>query len=193
MRIVGIDPAIRHTGLCRMDSETLEVPLLFREIKPKCYDILSSCWQLRDGIIKLFYEWEIVASETLFVIERQGVGKFSKNEQYHAQFMVFEAINFININYVKPPSVILPYPSQLKHYMKSISVNVESKKTITQDIKGFIGNTDKVFSSHMAEAYCLARMGRAIFNGKWMVIRPPKEMPVIPENWNWKFGQQLLT
>lgn len=164
---IGVDPSLRHTGICWIDEKDYSPHFL--ELKTEGLSIIDALitvqrqWQ---GIVDAFYKNRVV-----FVVERQV-----PQARMGAWMCTSMAVVLMQIKNFAPRSKIyLPYPVQLKSYMRKLGVDTSTKSSIVQSYKDEHNESGRV-SSHKVEAFYLARMGQDIQQGAYHFRQPKKEV-----------------
>jgi len=169
---LGIDPAMRHTGLC-----------LYQETGPKfsqidtetSRDFLSSARHLKAEFRKKLTP--LAGKVHDVVMERQlSVGGSSSSLQFHTQMILLDLIDEI----LKPERIYLPLPTQLISYMrKRHKVDTSNASSIVRCFREQT-NWPKRISQHCVDGYYLTRLGRDVAAGNWQYAMPSKETDLIP-------------
>jgi hypothetical protein len=115
-------------------------------------------------------------------MEKQVVGGHSSLLLFYVQMAILATIK--GFMTVKPVEIVMPLPIQLHSYMKKMhGIDYASKSTI---VAGFKRNhssqswAQKRISSHLVDAYYLARLGNHVRAGKWRYKLPSNEEPLVP-------------
>lgn len=178
MLAIGIDPSLRHTGLCFL-SEGAEP--FFMEIKTTSPDILSAARELKLELLKVLSGPQM-DSPIIFGIEKMLMSGWSSNTLFYVQMVVLREIQ----RYFHGPFTCMPLPVQLKAYMRDVhNVSIKDKTSIVRSFKEQTGI--KGMSSHCAEAYYLARLAKDVYEGRWS-YKLSKDLPIIP--WEVSGGKQ---
>lgn len=181
MLSIGIDPSLRHTGLCLL-SEGAEP--LFYEIKTLAPDILSAGWEL-EGELKQWLKRSVPPFRFLLGQEKMLISGWSSNTLFHVQMIVLKMVQ-AHCEGIEYPFTCMPLPVQLKAYMRDMhKVSIKDKTSIVRSFKEQTGI--KGMSSHCAEAYYLARLVRDVYEGRWS-YKLSKDLPIIP--WEVLGGKQ---
>lgn len=172
MRIVGIDPSQRHTGICVL-GEGLEIQASF-DIKTEGLTILDSGVFLRSELAKLFARYP----DALFSVEKMMPTARSGALLFYVQMLLMEELLKVS----STPRLVHPLPIQLKSYMqKEFKFVPKNKVDIVNAAKyhsGYVGR----MSSHMADAYFLGRLAHSVVTGGFKYALSAKELPLS----NWK-------
>jgi hypothetical protein len=171
--ILGIDPSLRHTGLCLKDGNNLT----FHEIKTKSLDVLSASELIREEFFK-FVE-ETGCSNCSVSMEKQlSVGASYSSLMFHVQMNMLQAIK---LQWVKPFNLIMPLPVHLLSYLKRV-YGLKPSREASPVVKLFKETTlyqDRV-SVHCVDAYYLAEIGEKIIRGEHSYNKPKKEKNLTP-------------
>lgn len=186
MKVVGIDPSQRHTGLALLDEQVEGGAPLFFEIETRGTDLLTSVQRIRREFASFVSE-HIEKDNVAFSMEKMVASGFSSQLLFYVQMALFEEIQKC---YPKSePILINPLPVQLKSYMRRrFQINPEKKSTIVNGFKEKCPVASKFgrVSSHLVEAYFLARMGIEVLEHRWEYTRPQRELPLVP--WEVNYG-----
>lgn len=191
MDVVGIDPSQRHTGLCLLREGETEPR--FYEIQTGTQDIMTSSIIIEQEL-KHWMRF-LNCLDTVFCLEKSVSGGFTSALLFHVQMVILKTIEQWPF-YAAPspcgvkPSVarvrlVWPLPVQLKSYMqKMCGVQGVSKEAIVARCKQMVPSYKGRMSSHKADAYFLARLGKAVIEGRWSYKLSEKELRILPnEQW----------
>lgn len=186
MKVVGVDPSQRHTGLALLDDKfEFEAPLFF-EIETRGTDLLTSVQRIRREFAKWVAE-NTMKDDVVFSMEKMVASGYSSQLLFYVQMTLFEVIQSC---YVKTsPILVNPLPVQLKSYIKKrYQIDVGKKSWIVDGFKEKcqVDWRERRISSHLVEAYFLARMGIEVLEHRWEYTRPQRELLLVP--WEVNYG-----
>lgn len=167
--ILGIDPSLRHTGVTLLSGDSLVV--FTGEVKTTDAAILTSTRALRRDLQKVFSEVKKLAPGGLdFSMEQMMPTASSGALLFHVQMLILESIE----DTFGRVMIHHPLPVQLKSYIKKVSKGpIESKTDIVNSFRELSGVQGRV-SSHIADAYFLARLGQDVSRGRF-AFKPPSK------------------
>lgn len=173
MIVIGVDPGLRHTGLCLLEEGAEP---FFRELKPKATNLLDCTHELENGLRGLV-PYVKGHSEVWIGMERQlAVGGESSALMYLIQYVLVKGLRGI----VLDAKWVLPLPVQLHSYLKKRHNLPDTKgRTIVKQCQTLINNTARL-SSHCADAFYLALLARDVRKGTWQYNLPSKDLPIFP-------------
>lgn len=155
--IIGIDPSQRHTGVCIL-GEDLKISKAY-DIKTGDLSILDSVNHLRLGLRDLFKEHPTAT----YSVEKMMPSARSGALLFYVQMALLEELVLSN----PAPKLVHPLPIQLKSFMiKKFGFDPGTKTAIVEAAKKHTGYVGRM-SSHMADAYFLARMADAVINHRY--------------------------
>lgn len=186
MWIIGIDPSLRHTGVC-VRNTTDPNNLYTYEVKTGKLPVIESAWAVTDELTTFLntinqYIWP---ASTVLCIERQipNAPGSSAAIQFYMYLQVIETLDCY-FNYLREKFIITPFPMQLKKYMrvKHEVKEVSRKQSIIDRYKELTGRYN---SSHIAESWFMTCMAEDILKKNWTL---PMDKSVIrykifPEGW----------
>lgn len=173
--ILGIDPALRHTGLCLRKQagpifRTITTP---NENCPSA-DIVSTTRYLRSELTRIFTPMKGVV--TTVALERQlSVGGRTSSMQFLAQSIALEAI----VDCIAPEHIIMPLPQQLNSWYKKRGIDISTDSATVREFKERTGYKPRV-SIHCVDAYFLTEIAQEVLDGRWEYKLPSKEVDLIP-------------
>lgn len=193
MRVVGIDPSQRHTGLCVLEENLLgQQPPLFFEITTRGTDLLTSVKRVREEF-RAFVTQNTDIDNVTFSMEKTVASGQSSQILFYVQMALFEEIaqRFKKSD----PSLINPLPVQLKSYIwhiHKIRLQGQAKGVVVKGFRAMMGPEweRKRISSHLVEAYFLARMGIDVLHHEWEYLAPQRERPLVP--WTINYGVRYV-
>lgn len=173
--ILGIDPGLRHTGLCLLDDGHDPV---FTELQPYPRDVLAAVVDLKLHLKATFLQ---LPHNTVIAMEKQlSVGGQSSSLLFYVQMAIAETIWEWAAHGSILYKMVMPLPVQLNSYMKKVhGVSTENATAVVRSFKKATGYGGRI-SVHCVDAYYLAKMGQDVVNGKWSFPLPSKEMPLFP-------------
>lgn len=166
--IIGIDPSQRHTGVCILDKDLSIV---------QAYDIVTgSVPLLESGIIVremlgvLFDQYPTAT----YSVEKMMPSARNGHHLFYIQMVLLE-----ELAQRTNKRLIHPLPIQLKSFMKSLLGTVpETKTDIVKAAKQLTSFPGKM-TSHVADAYFLARLGDRVLNNNYKYNVSRIELPII--------------
>lgn len=173
MRVVGIDPAIRHSGLCFFKPGAEPQ---FRQVNTDTnQDMVTSVDEVEAEFTKLFTQ--MAGKVDVFAMERQlSVGAQSSAMQYLAQVTIMR----LAWNILKPKHVVLPLPGQIISYARQVlGFSTGSASQIVRSFKEFTGHEGRI-SQHCVDGWLAARLALDVLAGKWEYKLPSKEVQLFP-------------
>jgi len=175
MQFIGIDPSLRHTGLCFfLDG----VEPQFYEIKTG-HDVLSSVAIIRElfgSFLKAHVIHPVKEEYPIFAMEKQlSVGGHSSSLMFHIQMIILEEI----FKRYSMPCLVFPLPVQLTSWMRKHGIDTTSAGSIVKHFKR-TENHPKRISQHCVDAYYLTRLAAEVLKGEFYYKLPSKEMALIP-------------
>lgn len=173
MRILGIDPSQRHTGLALYTGGSV----VFREIKPIEVDVLSSVLRLKESLRTYLKEIPQV-QELVVSMEKQVLSGHSSTLLFYVEMAVAEVLHEVGVR-----KMVSPLPIQLKSFMKKVEgVGIASKTEIVASFRARYGEEYGVsrISSHCVEAFYLVKLAKAVLEGSWGYKLPASEVPLYP-------------
>lgn len=187
MKVVGVDPSQRHTGLCLMD-ETLSTVPVFYEIQTRGSDLLTSIQKIR----KEFTNWldeNTELDDVVFSMEKMPSGARGHQVLLPVQLALFEVVQSRYL--LQQPLLVNPLPVQLKSYMWhrfKIKSQTANKSEIVKAFRDQFGNAYGVgrISSHCVEAFFLTKMAVEVLQHTWSYNKPEKELRLHP--WEVLYG-----
>lgn len=168
--MIGIDPSLRHTGLCFLQG----AEAIFYEIKTEGLDVLSATRKIKKEFL-LFWAEEAALSDVC--IEKQlSVGGQSSALMFYVQMAILEVI----AENGPTRAVLMPMPIQLQSYVKKRHACPSPEGRAL--VKHFqeTCNHPKRISQHCVDAYYLARLGQDVLAGVWRYNLPSNEQPLTP-------------
>lgn len=176
MIYLGIDPGLRHTGICVLKEESSP---LFHEVKTDSgLDVLTTLHLLRRGLIDFLWEKVTVPHSLIMTgMERQlSVGGQASSMMYAAQMTILEVL----CKDMAQKVLVFPLPIQLISYVKKVhGVDPTSASTMVKAYVKMTGHQGRI-SQHCVDAYFLARMAKDVYEGKWRYKLPSKEIAPFP-------------
>jgi len=157
MKFVGIDPSLRHTGLCLREG----AEFLFDEIKTGKQDVLTSCKQIRADFRAFLKKHG--ASNAIFCIEKQlSVGGKSSSLMFHCQMNMLELIKETGAT-----QIVMPLPIQLQSYVKKRhGAPAADGDPYVKHFQATMNWPHRI-SIHKVDGYYLTRLGEDVVNKKW--------------------------
>lgn len=179
--VIGIDPSLRHTGLC-LDRGT--EPPVYHEIKTGRAPVVEAMGDIRRSLASWFREQGVDREPAIWAVERQlAQGDVNGWLMMLAQVAVCEAILEEAVGAVQ---MVAPYPNQLKAYISRIhGVKTDSKTQIRLGQREIMRRRSQsgeapLVSSHKAEAWFLTQMARDVLAGRWSYMQSPVKVRVFP-------------
>lgn len=173
MRVVGIDPAIRHSGLCLLKPAAEPQ---FRQINTDTsQDIVSSVNHMEKEFTAIFEK--MAGKIDVFAMERQlSVGASSSSMQYLAQVVIMR----LAWNILKPKYVVLPLPNQITSFArKQLGFTTGSATQVVRSFKEYTGYEGRI-SQHCVDGWLAAKLAQAVLAGEWKYKLPSKEVQLFP-------------
>lgn len=179
---VGIDPGIRHTGIAVLGGGD---PLYVQLDTTPDVSVVEAASSVRTGVTRVLHGR---LRDAVVVVERQlPEGAVNGWLQMVAMVAVLEGIlSAATLEATESsPRVCLPYPNQVKAYIAELGVGIANKNQIRRGHRA-LARSEKLLSSHLAEAWFMARMGQAVAGG-----RTYRQAPTVPKLQPWPiFGQE---
>ena len=178
MQFIGVDPALRHTGVCLRRAG---VPQELFEAKTNTRrSILDSGESVVKQLNGFWTENLDPGVMTVAGIERQMLqGIRYTGLQFYAQMLVMQTLKefFEKASALKHLYFVAPMPVQLKAYMTHLTGKQFRSKTpvVEAALERYFGKRVRL-SSHVAESMFLAEMAQDVWSGKWTYTRPRKEI-----------------
>jgi len=155
--IIGIDPSQRHTGVCILGGQQ-KIDKAF-DIKTDGLSILDSVKRLRGELRQLFLQYPTAT----YSVEKMMPSARSGALLFYVQMALLEELVSVNAT----PALAHPLPIQLKSFMiKRFGFDPSTKTAIVEEAKKHSGYSGRM-SSHMADAYFLARMADEVINHRY--------------------------
>ncbi len=192
---IGVDPSLRHTGLCLIRGA--EDPV-FSQIDTKKLDLTSSIQQIQMDLTFFLDEelgYPTKEQQIYWCIEKQiPVGASMSSMMYTIQAVILSTIyDWYRNNWPKKYldagiegrdlKFIMPAPSQLRKYLRDVH---EAPVKKAKDTKAFfIEQTGYkgVISEHKIDAYYMAKLGQDVIAGNFsypMNVGKKKTTPLLP-------------
>lgn len=173
MKVVGIDPAIRHSGLCllRPGAEPQ-----FRQVNTDTNeDMVTSIRIMRTEFTRIFAPMK--GKVPVLAMERQlSAGAESSASQYLAQTLLLD----LALEIIEPQYVVMPLPIQLKSYArKQLGFTTATNAQIVRSFKELTGYQGRI-SQHKVDAWLACRLALDVLAGKWEYKLPSKDVQPIP-------------
>lgn len=188
MKVVGIDPSQRNTGLALLDEDQAGACPTFYEIKTRGTDLLTSVRKIREEFAA-FVEANTELDDVAFSMEKVVVSGHSSQLLFYVQMALFEVIQgrFVQCE----PILINPLPVQLRSYIwhrYRIKLVGTQKGVVVNGFKEKYGKAWGIqrISSHCVEAFFLAKMGLEVLAHEWDYNAPQREPKLVP--WNVIYG-----
>jgi hypothetical protein len=171
MKFVGIDPSLRHTGLCLREG----AEFLFDEIKTEGEDVLTASKTIRARFRDFIKKNN--AQDAVFCQEKQlSVGGQSSSLMFHCQMNMLEVIKEQGQN----PKLVMPLPIQLQSYVKKRhGAPAADGRPYVEHFKRTMYRPQRI-SIHCVDAYYLTRLGEDVIEGTWRYPLPSNEQALIP-------------
>ena len=178
---LGIDPSLRHTGLCLIDDRG--EPRL-SQVDTHNVHTLEATHDLRQQLGEKLGKIARATTRrnirlTVTVEKQLPVGGQSSALMFHVMMLVLGTME----HYLPPDyQLVMPLPNQLKSYLQkrhSIITSKGRKTPIVQAFREEYGPAIGRVSSHKAEAYYLALLGKEVMQGTWKYTQPSKEAPLL--------------
>lgn len=170
---IGVDPSVRHTGIIILDDNAKV--LRTAEIQTGDMPLLDALGHIR----KEFRSWtqnNVNSEQDIFAIEKMMPTARSGPSLFVVQMLLLGLLE--ELYGQDTPKLVHPLPVQLKSYLKKVGGEVPPNKTAIVNLyKKETGNTQRV-SSHIADAYFLARMARDVVAGRYAYQLSVKELPL---------------
>ena len=187
MWIIGIDPSLRHTGVCVRNTTDSKAPLYTYEVKTGKLPVIESASAVADELPTFFdsinqYMWP---ASTVICVERQipNAPGSSAAIQFYMYLIVIEVLDNY-FNYMREKFIITPFPMQLKKYMrvKHGVKEVSRKGSITERFKELTGLRS---SSHIAESWFMTMMAEDILKQNWTLPMDKSvvKYKIFPKGW----------
>lgn len=177
MKYIGIDPSLRHTGLCLLEYDGKKFKYYTSEVETS-EDILTSAKKLR-AEVRLWLRGTSEVDEVIFGMEKMPASTITSPLLFYVQMILMEEVEDRFLN--KEPQMIHPLPVQLKAYLRDMwGVDLSKGKTgIVQRFKTLTGFAKRI-SQHRVEAYFLAHMARHVSIGEFQLKLSERELPLTP-------------
>lgn len=185
MKILGIDPSERHTGLALLEKGRRPI---FAEITTGTLCTIEAISLIRTDLSRFWTENIDVEDELCLSVEKQlPVGGQSSALLFYVYMTVLEVAYTVgsgNFHFVSP------LPNQLKAYIRDVH-GIDAHGHKSSIVQGWQKkyNYQKRISSHRVEAWFLARLARDVLEGRWTYKLPSKEAPLVP----WRTTNGLIT
>jgi len=169
--IVGLDPSQRHTGVCVINPELKIIEAY--DIKTDGMNILEAGLYIRAqlGILMDKYPRALYSVEKMMPNARNGALLF------YVQMILLEEMEKRT---TKRLCHLLPI--QLKSFMKKLTGKVPDSKSEIVNAAKVLTSFRGRMSSHMADAYFLARAGDQVLSGQYEYNLSEVELPL----YNWE-------
>lgn len=173
---LGIDPGLRHTGVCLLREEAAPT---FYQINTNKMSVLEAANYLKLEF-RNFCETYGLLGDTVFCVEKQlSVGASMSALMFHVQMQITQAIaEFVPAE--SPPKMVSPLPVQLTSYMKRMGVPTKPDSATVRHFKETTGHHRSRVSIHCVDAYYLARLAKAVIAGTWKYKLQKKETRLYP-------------
>jgi hypothetical protein len=184
IRVLGIDPSQRHTGLCLLAG----TQVVLDEIKPTADDILSSAEHLRAELKSYLDRRDPDRQIRIYSIEKQlSVGGRSSSLLFYMQMTVLATV-MEHVKGLDPEAILMmPLPIQLQSYIqKHHQFQGKTDLDLVSHFKRQTGEAGRI-SVHKVDAYYLAHFGRDVYTGRHGYRLPTREANLTP--WKVTNGQ----
>lgn len=167
MEFIGIDPSQRHTGICVMGPD-LKIKDSY-DITTEGLAILESGFKVRVELGQLFGKYP----DAVYSVEKMMPAAGSGALLFYFQMILLEELATRTTR-----KLVHPLPIQLKSFMKMLTGTVPTNKTeIVKRAKELSGYTKRM-SSHIADAYFLARAAKMAVEGRYEYNLSRLELPL---------------
>jgi hypothetical protein len=159
-----------ESGLCFIKDgpESVEIEDAF-EITTEDLPILESGLKIKERVATVFKRYPAAT----YCIEKMIAGATTSPLLFYVQMAILEEWN----RYTEK-RLIHPLPIQLKSYIKSITGETPKNKTAIVEAARTLSGYRRRMSSHIADAYFLALLGRDVLAGKHSYKRSINELPL---------------
>jgi Holliday junction resolvasome RuvABC endonuclease subunit len=168
--IIGIDPSQRHTGICVLSDTDPMLIAETREIKTEELPILDSVRKIRVEIGELFGQYP----DAVYSMEKMMPTATAGALLFYVQMAILEELESRTSK-----KLIHPLPVQLRSYVRRVTGILPQNKTQTVELAKRASGYTKRMSSHIADAYFLARMGKAVVDGMYEYKLSRGELPLL--------------
>lgn len=164
---IGIDPSQRHTGVCVL-SPDLKIAEAYDIAVPEL-PVLESGVVIRKAVGELFDKYP----DATYTMEKMMPAARNGALLYYVQMLILEELAARTSK-----RLAHPLPVQLKSFIRDTTGKMPVNKTdIVNSAKSASGYQRRM-SSHMADAYFLARLGEMVSKGLYRYTLSKVELPL---------------
>lgn len=174
--ILGIDPSLRHTGLCLLSEGTIH--FIFREIKSTQPSMLLAVQEIRRGVRQFLLDHDALGCRCFSIEKQLSVGGHTSSTQFYVQMAVLETVRVLLAG--DEPVLIMPMPVQLRSYVQKVEKAPAYGGRSYVDFFREKYNHPQRISEHCVDAFFLAKLALDVTSKRWYYKLPEKEAPLHP-------------